>query len=108
MLVHIVPVCAGTFGSPVVVVVFHNPGLTSGTSPACETPPSHVLTDAIGAVAAAAGDFLYTRVDGIVSERFGGFCVTELEVVEPELFLRMDARAPERFAAAIARRLARE
>ena len=55
--------------------------------------------------AASQEGFLYARVDGIVIPELGGFAVTELEVVEPELFLRMDAGAPERFAAAIASRL---
>ncbi len=68
-------------------------------------PPADVVAEAERAVARAGERFLYARVDGIVSERFGGFCVTELEVVEPELFLRVEPAAPERFATAIAARL---
>jgi len=69
------------------------------------TAPTEVIDDAKRAVEAARQDFLYARVDGMVVPSLGGFCVTELEVVEPELFLRMDSAAPERFANAIARRL---
>jgi glutathione synthase/RimK-type ligase-like ATP-grasp enzyme len=64
-------------------------------------PPDHVLEDATRALAASKQAPLYARVDGIVIPSLGGFCVTELELVEPELFLRMDPNAPERFAAAI-------
>jgi len=71
------------------------------------TPPDAVLADARRALEAAGEKFLYARVDGIVSARLGGFCLTELEVVEPELFLRMDERAPARFAEAIVKRLER-
>ncbi|MCB9508607.1 MAG: hypothetical protein H6695_00390 [Deferribacteres bacterium] len=39
---------------------------------------------------------LYARVDGI--ERNGDLLLTELELIEPELFLRLDAEAAERFA----------
>lgn len=70
------------------------------------TPTPAIVADAQRALDAAGERFLYARVDGIVSPRLGGFCLTELEVVEPELFLRMDARAPVRFAEAISRRLA--
>jgi hypothetical protein len=63
------------------------------------------LADAERAIAAAGETFLFARVDGIVSATLGGFALTELEVVEPELFLRADPKAPERFAEAVARRL---
>jgi glutathione synthase/RimK-type ligase-like ATP-grasp enzyme len=43
---------------------------------------------------------LYARVD-FVRHR-GQFLLMELEVIEPSLYLRMDANAPERFAAAFA------
>lgn len=42
---------------------------------------------------------LYARVD-VVRDRSGAWAVMELELVEPSLYLRMDAGAPERFAAA--------
>jgi hypothetical protein len=64
-----------------------------------------IIDEAQRAIEEADEAFLYARVDGIVIPELGGFCVTELEVVEPELFLRMDAGAPERFARSIARRL---
>ena len=64
------------------------------------------MIDAAGrALEVAGGGFLYARVDGIVVPRFGGFCVTELEVVEPEIFLRVHPAAPERFADAVMKRL---
>jgi hypothetical protein len=70
-----------------------------------ETPPPFVIDGARRALAAAQEEFLYARVDGVVSESFGGFLVNELEVVEPELFLRCDAGAPKRFADAIEKRV---
>jgi glutathione synthase/RimK-type ligase-like ATP-grasp enzyme len=69
------------------------------------TPPAAVLEDARRALDAAGERFLYARVDGIVSTRLGGFCLTELEVVEPELFFRMDEGAAVRFAEAVGRRV---
>ena len=45
---------------------------------------------------------LYARVD-VVRDRSGAWAVMELELVEPSLYLRMDPRAPERFAAALER-----
>ncbi|HSQ65920.1 MAG TPA: hypothetical protein VLM85_22015 [Polyangiaceae bacterium] len=68
-------------------------------------PPDALIEEACRALAAAGEDFLYARVDGVVSDARGGFCLTELEVVEPELFLRAHPEAPARFAAAIRRRL---
>ncbi len=47
----------------------------------------------------------YARVDGVHHE--GRFCLMELEAVEPEMYLRHDARAPARFAAAVAAALPR-
>ncbi|MCB0305955.1 MAG: hypothetical protein KDI38_19495 [Calditrichaeota bacterium] len=44
---------------------------------------------------------LYARVDGV--EVAGQLVLLELELIEPELFLRLDPAAPERFAAAVAR-----
>jgi len=68
-------------------------------------PPPQIIEDAKRAIAAANETFLFARVDGIVSATLGGFVLTELEVVEPELFLRAHPKAPERFAEAIVRRL---
>jgi glutathione synthase/RimK-type ligase-like ATP-grasp enzyme len=68
-------------------------------------PPREILADAERAIAAAGETFLFARVDGITSRALGGFALTELEVVEPELFLRAHPDAPERFAEAIVKRL---
>lgn len=43
---------------------------------------------------------LYARVD-MVRDEHNDFAVMELELIEPSLYLRMDAAAPERFAAAL-------
>jgi len=64
------------------------------------TPPATVLDDARAALRAAPADTLYARVDGVVID--GGLIVTELELLEPSLFLDADPTAPGRFAAAIA------
>jgi len=50
-------------------------------------------------------DTLYARVD-LLSGADGILRLLELEVIEPSMFLRWDAEAPHRFAAAIAERLA--
>lgn len=68
-------------------------------------PPRAILRDAERVIAAAGETFLFARVDGITSGALGGFALTELEVVEPELFLRAHPEAPERFAEAIVKRL---
>ena len=47
---------------------------------------------------------LFARIDGI--ELSGRFTLMELELIEPSLYLRIDAGAPERFADAIASLLA--
>src|SRR5664279_1898726 len=52
---------------------------------------------------AAARDFVYARVDGVIRNR--RFLLMELEMVEPHLFLETDIAAPQRFACAIAKRL---
>ena len=54
--------------------------------------------------AAAAGDPAYARVD-LVRGRAGGWAVMELELIEPELWLRCHPPAAELFAAAIANQL---
>ena len=47
---------------------------------------------------------LYARVDGV--ERGGSFVLTELELIEPVLFLGSVAGAAARFATAVIARLA--
>ena len=76
-----------------------------GGSVAPATAPGEVIEMAAKALAAGDQDFLYARIDGVVSAAHGGFCVTELEVVEPELFFRVDASSAERFARALVARL---
>jgi hypothetical protein len=49
---------------------------------------------------------LYARVDFLPAET-AGWCLSELELIEPYLFLRTDAEAPRRFARAIRDRLDR-
>lgn len=66
-------------------------------------PPTHVLQSASKAVRAV-DETLYARVDGVVDR--GRFCLMELELIEPALFLSDDPAAPTRFADAIAQALA--
>jgi len=75
-----------------------------------ETNAAHVATAAQVEVAQAAVDLLterlgtptYARVD-LVRDDAGGFCVLELELVEPSLFLaHAEPAAAERFAAVLA------
>lgn len=49
-------------------------------------------------------ELLYARVD-LVRDEDDNFCLMELELIEPALYLRMDAGAPKRFADAISKRL---
>ena len=66
-------------------------------------PPRTARRVARRALEAAPGRSLYARVDLI--ERASGFVVSELELIEPVLFLAADEEAAGRFAAAIAGRL---
>lgn len=65
-------------------------------------PTPVVLREAQRALRAAPGESLYARVDGVVLG--GNLVVTELELLEPSLFLDADPAAPSRFASAIAAR----
>ncbi len=47
---------------------------------------------------------LYARADFVRANDGGGFWLMELELIEPSLYLRMDAGAPERFAQALHKR----
>jgi glutathione synthase/RimK-type ligase-like ATP-grasp enzyme len=70
------------------------------------TPSSSVIADAARALdAAEAPDepLLYARVDGCVVD--GTLMLMELEVLEPELFLRTDPAAAERLASALLARI---
>ena len=75
-----------------------------------ETNVAHVATAAQTEVARAAVDLVsdrlgtptYARVD-LVRDDSGGFCVLEVELVEPSLFLAYaEPAAADRFAAALA------
>lgn len=70
-----------------------------GGSAVAERAPARVVEAAERVVGAAAGPWLYARVDGV--ETAGGFLLMELEMLEPLLFLELVADAPERFAEAI-------
>jgi glutathione synthase/RimK-type ligase-like ATP-grasp enzyme len=48
---------------------------------------------------------LYARADLVRANHGGGFWLMELELIEPSLYLRMDAGAPERFAQALHERV---
>lgn len=67
--------------------------------------PSRELVNAGVQVMAAIGKTpLYARVD-LVQLSDAGYGLMELELIEPALYLRMDERAPERFAYALDNRL---
>jgi hypothetical protein len=67
-------------------------------------PPAHVLQSATN-VLQAVEPTLYARVDGVVKSN--QFCLMELELIEPALFLSSHPAAPARFAEAIAKKLPR-
>jgi len=62
-------------------------------------PGPAVLAQAAAVLAAAPGLSTYARVDGIV--RDGAFVLMELELIEPVLYLGVDARAAGRLADAV-------
>lgn len=68
--------------------------------------PEALIGDAMRALAAIDAAPLYGRVDGVA--RDGRLVVMEVELVEPSLFLAADPVAPERFAAAITRRVSED
>lgn len=65
------------------------------------TPTREALTQARALLEKAAPGTLYARVDAVPYE--GRLCLMELEVVEPELFFRVDAQAAGRFVDALMR-----
>jgi hypothetical protein len=77
-----------------------------GGTTAAATPPDFLVPAAAQALAAAPGPWLYARVDGCVTRH--GLVVTELEMIEPSLFLDRSPGAPARFADAIARAVGAE
>jgi hypothetical protein len=48
---------------------------------------------------------LYARADFVRDDDGAGFWLMELELIEPSLYLRMDAAAPQRFARALHERV---
>jgi len=64
------------------------------------TPAPNVIRQAERALRVAPGESVYARVDGVVVG--DDLVVTELELLEPSLFLDADPAAPMRFAQAIA------
>ena len=74
-----------------------------GGSVAPEDPHPAALEAAERALAAAGGDLMYARVD-LVEGAAGDLEVMELELIEPELFLRFAPHAVERLADGIIRR----
>ncbi len=74
-----------------------------GGSETAETPPADVEAAARAVLGTLAEQPLYARVDGI--ETGAGFVLTELELIEPVLFLGSVDHAPARFASAVAARL---
>ncbi len=64
-----------------------------------KTAPKHVVDQARGVLELVDQDLLYARVDGVLSGDI--FKVMELELIEPELFLRADKDAPQNFVDAL-------
>jgi len=64
-------------------------------------PGPGLLARAREIASAIPGPWLYARVDGV--ERDGELQLMELELIEPELFLRLERRAPERLIGALGR-----
>lgn len=67
-------------------------------------PHDELLAAADKALELIGRNLLYARVD-LVRGPAGEYLLMELELIEPSLYLRMDAAAPERFARAIDERL---
>ena len=67
------------------------------------TPAPNVIRQAERALRVAPSESVYARVDGFIMN--GGFVLTELELLEPSLYLDADPEAPMRFARAIAARV---
>jgi hypothetical protein len=62
-----------------------------------------LIDQGLSALAAAGQPLLYARVDGVARE--GQLLLTELEIIEPSLFLSLAPGAGQRFAKAIVRLL---
>lgn len=66
-------------------------------------PEPLLLSRALAALRALDIEPLYARID-FVRDESGDFRLMEQELIEPSLYLRMDKKAPGRFAAAVERR----
>lgn len=67
-------------------------------------PDEQLHTVARETIAMIGRDLLYARVD-FVRDNGGNYCLMELELIEPALYLRTNAAAPQRFASAVAEML---
>ena len=67
------------------------------------TPPPNVIRQAERTLRVAPSESVYARVDGFIMD--GNFVLTELELLEPSLYLDADPAAPMRLARAIAARV---
>ena len=74
-----------------------------GSSVIQDEVPIGAIETARDILAKVDGDWLYARVDGCIVD--GAFVLMELEMVEPSLFLELDADVARRFAEAIRARL---
>jgi hypothetical protein len=70
-----------------------------GGNAACD-PPAEAMAAAEAVLAAVKEPLLYARVD-LIRGLDGRFALIEIELIEPDLFLAYDRRAPDRFAAAV-------
>ena len=70
-----------------------------GVNEACD-PPAESIAAAEAVLAATAEPLLYARID-LIRGFDGRFALIEIELIEPDLFLAYDRRAPDRFAAAV-------
>ena len=76
-----------------------------GGSAVSAVPGAHLVAAAERALAAAPGEALYARVDGV--EQDGRLVLMELELIEPHLFFGWSAPAAARLAAALRTALTR-
>ncbi|MEM9405303.1 MAG: hypothetical protein AAGA81_04630 [Acidobacteriota bacterium] len=73
-----------------------------GSATLAEAPPA-LIADAKRVLRVLGRPPLYARIDGV--DRDGRLLLVEAELIEPQLFLRLDEQAPRRFAEALKRRL---
>lgn len=64
------------------------------------SPPPQFIEQAAAILRLFEQPLLYARVDGV--DRGGRLVLIELELIEPQLFLQVEAAAPQRFAEAVA------